>query len=78
MGNCLIGALHYSRYKWHLTERIETEKSEPRQRVAAEVAVVVAALAVAVAASLAVVENEWEVCPALPWPRCWPWDSNPL
>ena len=48
----------------------------PRQRVAAEVAVVVAALAVA--ASLAVVENEWEVCPALPWPRCWPWDSNPL
>ena len=52
-------------------ERIETENSEPRQRVAAEVAVVVAA-------SLAVVENEWEACPALPWPQCWPWDSNPL
>ena len=42
-------------------------KSEPMQRVAAEVAVVVAALAVA--ASLAVVANEWEACPSLPWLR---------
>ena len=61
MGNCLIGALHYSRYKWHLTERIEMKKSEPRQRFAAEIAVVVAALAA--------VENEWEACPLLPWLR---------